>query len=57
MTALAEQFLRLQGDGNYAGAKALLDRYGKPDDNLAVDMQRFDATGHPIEIAVAQLEA
>jgi hypothetical protein len=47
---LAEQLLLIQGDGNYADAKALLDRYARPDDDLKDDLQRFDSLGYPIEI-------
>jgi hypothetical protein len=54
ISVLAERLLRYQGDGNYAGAQELIDRYGQPDDDLVADIQRFDATGHPIEIALVQ---
>jgi len=54
ISALAEQLLRLQGDGNYAGAKELVERYGRPDDDLVADMQRFHSAGHPVEIRLAQ---
>lgn len=52
VAALAERILRIQGDGDYADAKALLDRYGSPDDDLVVDIQRYELTGQPLEIAL-----
>jgi hypothetical protein len=54
ISTLVERLLRYQGDGNYAGARELVDRYGQPDDDIVADMQRFNTTGHPIEIALVQ---
>ncbi len=51
---LAERLLRYQGDGDYDGAHELVDRYGRPDEDLVADMQRFASAGHPIEIALVQ---
>jgi len=51
---LAEQILRLQGDGNYAEAKLLLEKYGHPDSDLDEDIQRFQSMGNPIEIVLEQ---
>lgn len=54
ITALAGRLLRLQGDGDYAGAQALVERYGRPHANLEAAMQRFEQSGHPIEITLVQ---
>ena len=51
---LAAQILRLQGDGNYEEAKVLLENYGHPDSDLDEDIQRFEATGNPLEIILEQ---
>ncbi len=54
IAVLTERLLRLQGDGDYAGAKALVERYNTPDDSIAADMQRFHSAGHPIEVRLVQ---
>jgi len=51
---LAEQILRLQGDGNYEEARLLLEKYGNPDSELDEDIQRFESTGNPFEIVLDQ---
>lgn len=53
INSLAAQILRLQGDGDYAGAKAFLDQYGRPDDELKHDMDRIDAARLPLGLVVA----
>jgi hypothetical protein len=42
------------GDGDYVEAKAFMDLYGRPDDDLKYDLERLDSTGWPIEIVLEQ---
>jgi hypothetical protein len=55
IAALAGWLLRLQGDGDYAGAKELVERYSRPDDDLVADMQRFRSVGHPVEVRLVPM--
>jgi hypothetical protein len=51
---LSGRILRLQGDGNYEEAKVLLENYGRSDNDLEEDIQRFESMGNPIEIVLEQ---
>jgi hypothetical protein len=51
---LTEKLLRLQGDGDYAGAAAFIDQHGQPDDELKIDMERMDSAGLPLGITLNQ---
>ncbi len=50
--ALAERMLRFQGDGDYEGAKAFIEQYGRPDEALQDDLRRLDTAGIPLTIAI-----
>jgi hypothetical protein len=39
---LADQLLRLQGDGDYHRATAFINVHGKPDEDLQQDLGRID---------------
>lgn len=54
MTALAERLLHFQGDGDYAGAKEFMNRYGKPDDDLEHDVERLATTTLVRDIVLEQ---
>ena len=42
--------LRLQGDGNYGEAAAFIERYGQPDEELKLDIERMDSAKLPLGI-------
>jgi hypothetical protein len=52
--ALAEQILRLQGDGDYAGVVAFATRYGSIGAELRGDLDRLAARGIPVDIVFEQ---
>lgn len=52
--ALAERVLRLQGDGDLAGATAFLERYAQPDADTVRDLERIGTAGLPLEIMLEQ---
>jgi hypothetical protein len=54
MDALSEKILRLQGDGDYAGVQALMDKYGKVGPQLQSDLERINAAGIPTDIVFEQ---
>ena len=54
ISAPAERLLRLQGDGDYAGARAFLERYAQPDTDVARDLARVNSAGLPLEIMLEQ---
>ncbi len=54
MDALSRKILVLQGDGDYAGAKALIDRYGTVGPQLEADLQRLGRAGIPVDIVFEQ---
>jgi hypothetical protein len=42
--------LRLQGDGNYDGARDFFERYGRPDYDLEEDIERIESARLPLGI-------
>ncbi len=52
--ALTERILRLQGDGDYQGAKAFVERYGVIGDQLQADLDRLGEAGIPVDIVFRQ---
>ncbi len=54
MTELSRVLLTLQGDGDYAGAVALLEDYGRIDEQLRADLERLAAADIPVDIVFRQ---
>ncbi len=54
MTALSEKILRLQGDGDYAAARAFLETYAVVDDELRAALERLQTKGIPVDIVFEQ---
>ena len=54
MNALSEQILRYQGDGDYAGVQAFMERYGQIDAELQGDLDRLAAAGIPVDVVFEQ---
>lgn len=54
MNALSAKLLTIQGDGDYAAAKALTDSMGNVDATLAGDLKKLDAAHIPVDITFAQ---
>ena len=52
--ALSRKLLTIQGDGDYAAAKALTDDKGVVGEQLAADLQKLDAAGIPIDVRFKQ---
>ena len=52
--ALSRKLLTIQGDGDYAAAKALTDDKGVVGQQLAADLQKLDAAGIPIDVRFSQ---
>jgi hypothetical protein len=52
--SLTERLLRLQGDGDYEGARAFLARYGRPDEDLQRDIERLKAAKLPLGILLKE---
>ncbi len=52
--ALSEKILRLQGDGDYAGAAAFVDEMGKIDSRLQTDLDRLEQADIPLDIVFDQ---
>jgi hypothetical protein len=52
--ALAERILRLQGDGDYAGAGAFADQHGQIGPQLQQDLDRLKTKGIPVDIVFEQ---
>lgn len=50
--ALAATVLRLQGDGDYEGARSFFEGNGRPDEALQQDFERLDAARLPFALAV-----
>jgi len=55
--ALTERLLTLQGDGDYAGTKALIGEMGVIGDALGKDLARLDAAGIPVDVFFEQGKA
>jgi hypothetical protein len=51
---LAGRILVLQGDGDHAGAGALLDSHGVIRAELADDLERINAAGIPVDVVFEQ---
>ncbi|HEU0015929.1 MAG TPA: hypothetical protein VFQ45_19785, partial [Longimicrobium sp.] len=56
MNALSEQILRFQGDGDYAGVVAFMERYGRIDAGLQADLNRLAGAGIPVDVVFEQGE-
>ncbi len=54
MNALSRKILVLQGDGDYAGTKALIENSGNITRNLQSDLDRLSAAGIPVDIVFEQ---
>jgi hypothetical protein len=54
MNALSEQILRFQGDGDYAGVQAFMERYGNIDPELQGDLDRLAGAGIPVDVTFEQ---
>ncbi|HEX2203794.1 MAG TPA: hypothetical protein VHG91_10875 [Longimicrobium sp.] len=54
MNALSEQILRFQGDGDYEGVKAFMERYGNVDPGLQADLDRLGGAGIPVDVVFEQ---
>ena len=52
--ALSAKILTLQGDGDYAGARAFLDQYGKVGAQLQGDLDRIAAKKIPVDVVFKQ---
>ncbi len=52
--ALSEKILRLQGDGDYAGAAAFVDAMGGIDGQLQADLDRLEHADIPVDIVFEQ---
>ncbi len=52
VNTLADRLLRFQGDGDYEGAKAFVERYGRPDEDLKRDIDRIDTANLPLGLVV-----
>lgn len=51
---LSARILMLQGDGDRAGAQALLDSHGQIGTDLAADLARIEKAGIPVDIVLRQ---
>ncbi len=54
MNALSRKILVLQGDGDYAGTKALIEDSGNITSSLQSDLDRLSAAGIPVDIVFEQ---
>lgn len=54
MNKLSAKLLTIQGDGDYAAAKALTDSMGNVDATLAGDLKKLDAAHIPVDITFEQ---
>ncbi len=54
MNDLSRLILTLQGDGDYEGVKALVEKYGKLDAQLQADLDRVNNAGIPVDIRFKQ---
>jgi hypothetical protein len=54
MNALTEKILRLQGDGDWEGARAFMATYGQVDAVLQGDLDRLSTNGIPVDIVFEQ---
>lgn len=54
MDELSGQILRYQGDGDYAGVQAFMERYGNIDAQLQGDLDRLASAGIPVDVVFEQ---
>jgi hypothetical protein len=54
MNGLSELILRFQGDGDYAGVQAFMERYGRVDAELQGDLDRLAGAGIPVDVVFEQ---
>jgi hypothetical protein len=54
VNALSERILRLQGDGDYAGVAAFMERYGQVGPELQAELDRLAQAGIPVDIVFEQ---
>jgi predicted DNA-binding transcriptional regulator YafY len=54
MNALSETILRLQGNGDYDGVVAFMERYGTIGADLQRDLDRLAARGIPVDVVFEQ---
>lgn len=54
MEDLSAQILRFQGDGDYAGVQAFMERYGRIDAGLQADLDRLAGAGIPVDVVFEQ---
>jgi len=54
MNALSEKLLKLQGDGDYQGAKDLLNSHGKIGNTLQADLDKLTAANIPVDVTFIQ---
>lgn len=54
MDALSAQILQFQGDGDYAGVQAFMERYGRIDAELQGDLDRLAGAGIPVDVVFEQ---
>ena len=54
MDALSAEILRMQGNGDYAGVRAFMDRYGVVDPQLRADLERVSGAGIPVDVVFEQ---
>jgi hypothetical protein len=52
--SLSATILRLQGNGDYDGVKAFMDRYGRIDAQLQADLDRLATKGIPVDVVFEQ---
>jgi hypothetical protein len=52
--ALTERILKIQGDGDYEGAKAFVEEYGVIGEQLRADLDRLGEAGIPVDIVFNQ---
>ena len=46
----SQQILKIQGDGDYAGAKSLIEKDGFIKEELKKDLERVNTAGIPVDI-------
>ncbi len=54
MNSLSEKILNLQGDGDYAGVKALVDEKAKIGEELTKDLYKLSQAGIPVDVVFEQ---
>jgi hypothetical protein len=54
MNALSERILTFQGDGDYAGVVAFMEKYGNISPELQQDLDRVNEAGIPVDVVFEQ---